>query len=616
VAIAAWGPAAVARADAPVEVPPVLVPGDPAPLADRDSTGQTDVFVLDAAELGTSSAAAVLEGAPGVQLRSDGGPGRAIRVSLRGTDSQQTAVLLDDVPVVSSIGGGFDLSLVDLGAWNRLELYRGGSARFGASAIGGAIRLVSAAPADRPTTHAALRGGSWGSAALAASFGAPVGPVGVFGAFSLVRSDGDFPFVDTNGAARTRDNNDSSRIATTVRVRGDVSPGLSLTVSSQHTAIERGVPGVEQFPTRLARSEGWFHLASVRLASDPGAFELFDWGATAWVRAEEMRLRDPAPYLPPPTDNTHAVQQVGATGWTTFYPDSVQAIEIRAEAGFEWARIDRSGSVSHPERATAGLVVTDTLELAQGALTLEPTVRVDWAEGAGVEVVPRLGAAVRPTEWLELRASGGRAYRLPTFEELYYDAGSTRGNPDLDPESAWSADASIGVAWPAFRARAAGFFLHIDNLILFLPTTAFLYEASGSKAARSAGVELEVEAAPCAYLDARLSYTFVDARFIDTGQLLPARSPHLVRGRAVGHAPFVDLWFEAAWQDAFTLDRYGQLKEEGRLILSAGAEARPHEALRLGVEVRNLLDDRGHTDALQQPLPGLTAIATASVAIR
>ena len=72
---------------------------------------------------------------------------------------------------------------------------------------------------------------------------------------------------------------------------------------------------------------------------------------------------------------------------------------------------------------------------------------------------------------LDLVAFGRRAYRVPTFNELYYPG---YGNKDLKPEDAWLAD--LGLDWHLTRgawtvtARADGFCNDLKNKIISAPS--------------------------------------------------------------------------------------------------------------------------------------------------
>ena len=73
-------------------------------------------------------------------------------------------------------------------------------------------------------------------------------------------------------------------------------------------------------------------------------------------------------------------------------------------------------------------------------------------DGHGV-FTPTVAGGYRISEHLKLRGSVGRAFRLPTYTDLYYSDPATVGNPGLQPETAWSYDG--GVEW-TIGAAAGG----------------------------------------------------------------------------------------------------------------------------------------------------------------
>jgi iron complex outermembrane receptor protein len=72
---------------------------------------------------------------------------------------------------------------------------------------------------------------------------------------------------------------------------------------------------------------------------------------------------------------------------------------------------------------------------------------------------PHAGAALRLTNKIKFRGSGGYGFRIPTYTDLYYSDPTTMGNPNLKPESAWSGEG--GMDWvPSSRLSisATGFY--------------------------------------------------------------------------------------------------------------------------------------------------------------
>jgi iron complex outermembrane receptor protein len=63
------------------------------------------------------------------------------------------------------------------------------------------------------------------------------------------------------------------------------------------------------------------------------------------------------------------------------------------------------------------------------------------------EISPTAGAGVWLNGSLKLKGSVSRAFRLPSYTDLYYHDPATLGSPDLRPENAWNYDS--GVDWHA-----------------------------------------------------------------------------------------------------------------------------------------------------------------------
>lgn len=596
----------------PIEASPIVVEGQAErPSRDPLTAGE----VLTPSQAGAQwSVGDLVSGIAGAQLRSAGGPGQRQTLSMRGADGQQLLVLLDDVPLGSAMGGGVDLALLPLAGLDRVEVYRGGSAMLGADAIGGALRLVPGEPPAIPVTRLRTGGGSFGTALVSAAHAGLYGDLGVSASASFLHSDGAFGFEDGNGAPRTRANNGSDVAGGSLRLVWRVSKDLELTVSDHAQGAARGVPGVDQFPTPAARATDALNVAQIVVRARDVGVDGLDLTVGGWHRYSLLRFEDPEPWLPPAIDNRHDMHGVGAHAELTWYWGEHQVVIGRIEGRGEWGAIARSGaSAQSPSRGVLGLLVADEVTLADGIVRFTPAVRVDIATGFDPVAVPKLGVEVRPVDPLAFRVNVGRAYRLPSFEELYYDAGQVRGNPDLSPEDALSIDAGVELDLGWIRANATWFRLQIANLVVFLPKTAFLIEADDGKAALSQGVEAGLTVQPVEGLELGATYTFTDARFEDTGARLPGRSEHQVGGRVAGRVWRLGGWVGATWQSETPLDRFGSLVEEGRVMLGAGLDGEVTDWMTLEVEGTNLLDLRGAVDALQQPLPGLAVLGSVRV---
>jgi iron complex outermembrane receptor protein len=143
---------------------------------------------------------------------------------------------------------------------------------------------------------------------------------------------------------------------------------------------------------------------------------------------------------------------------------------------------------------------------------------------------PRAALIYNPKKSSTLKLLYGTAFRPPSFSELYYAGMASVPSPNLQPETirtvegVW--DQQLG---KSFTITAAGFYNHIGSYIQEqtvdvggIDQTTF----SNSKASAK-GAELELIGKLPSGVEARLSYTYQDARNDAPGALLPDSPKHL-----------------------------------------------------------------------------------------
>lgn len=140
-----------------------------------EQTGSA-ITVITAEELAQRQirfVAEALRDVPGLSVSRSGGAGALTDVSIRGTNANQSLVLIDGVKVNNPDGNAFNFnSLLDVEI-ERIEVLRGpASVVWGSSAIGGVINIITK-KAKRPYQgSASVEGGSFGTGQFTASLGA------------------------------------------------------------------------------------------------------------------------------------------------------------------------------------------------------------------------------------------------------------------------------------------------------------------------------------------------------------------------------------------------------------------------------------------------------------
>jgi outer membrane receptor protein involved in Fe transport len=132
------------------------------------------------------------------------------------------------------------------------------------------------------------------------------------------------------------------------------------------------------------------------------------------------------------------------------------------------------------QEATRGAVyLQDEIEIAK-PLTVTLGLRYDYHSDYNNQLDPRLGVLLRLPEEVRLRASAGRSFRAPTFNDLYWPATAfTAGNPNLQPETAWNYELGAEKSFQNLAAiKIAGFYRDVKDLINWAPDADYFWRPS------------------------------------------------------------------------------------------------------------------------------------------
>ena len=363
---------------------------------------------------------------PSVEVRARGAFGAQVDFQIRGASFGQSLVLVDGVRLNDAQSGhhnaDFPVSLDDV---ERVEVLRGiGSSLHGADAFGGTIQLVTRGV---PGLRATLTAGSFGSRAGRASARARRAERTLDLSFSLSHTDGFMPERDADeGLARVRlqDARHSLMVA--------------------HLDKEFGAAGFYG----PAPSREWTQQTLVTAARQLGALDLT--GASGSATIFYRRHTDHFIYNrfnPALSENRHKTHAIGADLRAGRAVGSKLRLAAGLSGGSDRVRSSNLGDHSYIRGSVFG-----EAQIVAGRAFVYPGVRFDSYQHFGSSVSPSLAMARPLGRSLTLRASAGRAFRVPTYTELYYRDPNNEGSGDLTPERAWSAEG--GVEWQAAERLA------------------------------------------------------------------------------------------------------------------------------------------------------------------
>lgn len=418
------------------------------------------------------------------------GLGSLATTSFRGGSADHTAVLWNGIRITSPMNGQIDLSLIPVGAANEVHVQYGGStALWGSGAVSGAIHLNNVPRFGRGVQ---LEGGI-----VFGSFGDRRQQVRVEVAkerwvtsIALYNTDARNDFTYRTGPATARTERTQTNAALQRQgllfeqhLRTGARGRLGVRYWYQHA--DRRIP-----PTRLQAFSSAQQLdASHRVMAD-WRYDRTLWGTTVRGGWSDERLDW---YASADAENalSRARTLVGEAE-LRYRPEGPHAVDFGLHHTQAQARTD-----GYPHDPTQDRSAIFALYRYRPGSPFTGTVsaRQEWLDGSAVPFTGAIGAEYGVQRWLTLKAQAARVYRVPTFNDLYWNPG---GNPALLPEDGYSGDLGVLLrhTWKryVFRSEVTWFNRMLNNWIIWLPGPAY-WSPQNIMQVWSRGVESDSEIA-------------------------------------------------------------------------------------------------------------------------
>jgi len=444
------------------------------------SAATASVTVMDREtieSLDVASVAELMRFVPGVDVAGTGPRAGSATAQIRGGDPNYTYILIDGVPlndITDQVGGAVNLSSLSTAHVERIEVVRGPlSSFFGSTGLAGAINIITRrGESDAHELSFDVSGGD--DSVLLGSVGMSQGSddkdyfIGAFwqqqeDAIDAFDARDDYEQLGVQGNTRLQLGQESEMRLT----------GRYATWDTDDYPEASGGPRLGDGEIR--RSEHDEVSAGMQLSIGPS--ERRHKIHTTVYRHELKREspfifnpQDPFSSVPDSIeDTTFTTWQIG---WTAPQLELGSGrlnigVDARLEDGesnsvFPGVPLDVSYDI---DRTSGGLFAEYLIE--RGRIVYELGARVDVPEGFDTEVNPRFGVAYRlPNDATRLRASAGRAFKLPSFFAL---AVPVFGNPDLGPETVLGVDAGVEHTFASadLTIEVGVFFNRFEDLVDF-----------------------------------------------------------------------------------------------------------------------------------------------------
>ena len=488
---------------------------------------------------------------------------------IQGFDANRVLILIDGEPMTASTGSTVDLSQLNVGDIERIEVIKGAaSALYGSQAMGGVINIISKTSKKGLHSKVTLEGGTFGKK------GASALGVGVL-----------------RGSSTYRDENVSSSIHIDYRHES----GIKLEEGYTYSLPELDKVNINGEYRWLGDTEYYIKPRFyVEKTSKP-----YDSFAPGVGLIQNKKTEDAYKYrlsggMLKTFENEDKVQVKGfieryeADSITdkiaTSYPDQ----ERKAMIDLSQAEIQYDTVVKEEHLVTMGVVARhekmnqDNIKTSQtGTKTipelssdakrhgLEAYIQDDWFITDDLELLPGIryqydsdfGSYISPklslmytaydkdNKRMNVRASYGNGYRTPNLKErfFFFDHSAlgyqVLGNPKLEPESSHSYQLSS--EWIDKGKYSLALNLYYNNITDLIETVKDqersraanldIYKYKNIEEARTKGVELEFSTNINENLILGGGYTYLDAKNKKTGRNLTARPEHQFKTTLTGN---------------------------------------------------------------------------------
>ena len=150
-------------ADNELKISNVFVTATRTPIAKNNVIADvTTISSEDIERAGSSSLPELLQRQPGIEISNLGGPGKVSTLSLRGTSSTHSIVLIDGMRVGAATSGFSAIEHIPLSQIRKIEILRGpASSLYGQDAIGGVIQIFTKKGVDGFKPYVGIGYGSY-----------------------------------------------------------------------------------------------------------------------------------------------------------------------------------------------------------------------------------------------------------------------------------------------------------------------------------------------------------------------------------------------------------------------------------------------------------------------
>jgi len=407
----------------------------------------------------------------------ENGFGMVSSPSFRGTNASQTAVIWNGININSQLNGQTDFNTVNTTNYSSIAIRSGGgSVQYGSGSIGGSVHLnnklefyshfknrmsVSYGSFDTKEVNYTT---SYGNERFSGNLG-----------INYIDSKNDYRFLGTD---QVNENGEFNNYNINANLGYFISDKDVLKLYHQSFKSDRNLSG-----TLVARSKSRYEDENYRT--------MLEWSRVANRYTSKLKvahLQEFFRYFENKDSENYSFGKVNTYLINHSFNYRISdALQFKTIVDFN--SFEGSGSSFGKPKRTAVSATALLNHKPTEALNYGVNIRKDFTSDFTSPFVFSIDAAYQLTKYYTLQLNGSKNYRVPTFNDLYWQPG---GNLDLVPESSYQLDFGQQFSFNNTGVKINGYYINTTDLILWRPNNSGTWSPINIAKTESYGVELEL----------------------------------------------------------------------------------------------------------------------------
>lgn len=404
----------------------------------------------------------------------ENGFGMVSSPSFRGTNASQTAVIWNGISINSNLTGQTDFNTISPSSFNTITIRSGGgSTQYGSGAVGGSIHLNNTIDfQDKQSSDLRLSFGSFStiSGVFKSRFSSDKKYIDL--GIDFISSENDYEYIDLN-RKNENGNFDKLNISANAGLNFEKS---TLSWNSNYFLGNRNFSGT----ITSASKDSYKDVTTRNLVTWKKASN--KWNTTVKGAHTFERYR----YYPNPEN------QLYFEGKSTTYLGDYQLeynvnkdLKVSSILNYTYIKSEGSNIGSNDRNTLAAILLWKhqvTHKLSYGI-----NLRQEFLNDFENPFLASVDVKYAINNWYSLKANASKNYRVPTFNDLYWNSG---GNENLNPETSYQVEIANEFIWNQFRLNINGFYISSKDLIKWQPGEDGLFTPLNISKTKNFGIEL------------------------------------------------------------------------------------------------------------------------------